>query len=276
MLFSKKKKLQRDRKAGLVFRWRGGYAANRGGSTIAFLVTSFVFVAGFVLLNVYAKPNTVPSRYRASMIQLGAMDDDLDWWVEKNSPYLPSWSENRKQESDSRVNALLTEEVRESYVEAYHYEDVEMQQIEIGDEGIYTMTDRSLPSVARFDIGGAGVPSKQDTPPLNWGLKLNVDGVLKTRLPDAEDLPAYGEWIPLKWRGRSVSYIVAVDVKGKVLIANPAEWSEEKAVRDFKNWIHTIPFKPAPNEGGQTAMGVIEVVVSPVMMPKEKVKEEQQ
>lgn len=260
MFFSKNKKLQRDRNAGLVFRWRGGYAANRGGSTIAFLVASMVFATGFIMLNVYAKPSTVPSRYRASMIQLGKIDDDLTWWVEKNSPNLPVWSEHGDEQSEMRVSAKLTETLRDANSGAYLYEDVEMQQIEIDNESIYALNNRWLPSVARFEVANSSpVVSAVE---VGWKLKVNVSETLTARLPDALE---YGNWIPEKWRGRSVRLIVAVDARGKVLSVNPAEWTESKTVREFENWVHTFQFKPADKEQIQTVTGVITLSYSPII-----------
>ncbi|MFT6792500.1 MAG: hypothetical protein ACJAR1_000480 [Rubritalea sp.] len=270
MLFSKNKKLQRDRNAGLVFRWRGGYGLNRGGSTIAFLVTAIVFAGGFIMLNVYAKSNTVPSRYRASMIQLGKMDDDLTWWVEKNGPNLPVWSEYGDEQSDARVNAQLMEELRESNSGAYLYEDVQMQQIEIDDEGVYALNNRWLPAVTRFSLADGGIAA--DIAEVGWKLKLNASEELALRLPDALE---YGNWIPERWRGRSVRMIVAVDITGKVLSANPAEWNESRTVKEFEKWVQTLQFKPADKEQGQTVTGVIDLSYSPIVNSESKPKEEQ-
>ncbi|MFT5905693.1 MAG: hypothetical protein ACI9E1_001293 [Cryomorphaceae bacterium] len=265
MLFSKNKKLQRDRNAGLVFRWRGGFAYNRGGSTIAFLVTSLMFAGGFIMLNVYAKPSTVPSRYRASMIQLGMMDDDLTWWLEKNSPNLPIWSENRDEQSALRVNAQLMEELREANSGAYLYEDVEMQQIEIDDEEIYALNNRWLPSLKRLKANEDGpIVAVADAV---WKLKVNASKMLKPRLPDELE---YVNWIPEKWRGRSVRLIIAVDARGKVLSVNPAEWTEDRTVKEFENWVHTLLFKPADKEQRQTVTGVISLSYSPIINIKEK------
>ena len=269
MLFSKKKKLQRDRNAGLVFRWRGGYGTNRGGSTIAFLLTAMIFAAGFVMLNVYAKPNTVPSRYRATMIQLGVMDNDLKWWIEKNSPNLPLWSGNGDEVNVAGVDAQLREKVREIHCRKYRYEDVEMQEIEIGNEGIYALNNRSLPSVSRYKNSLAEGLPENDIPQVNWTLSVAADESLMKRLPDAL---SYGNWIPAKWRGRSVRFIIAVDPRGKVLSVNPAEWSEDVTVRDFGNWIHTIPFKAVKEDAGSVS-GVVTLSVKPV---KEKEKESEE
>ena len=121
MLFTKKKKLQRDRDAGLVFRWRGGYRSNIGGSTIAFLLTSMLFAGAFLLLNIYLKSSAVPSKYRASMVQLGQVDSQLEWWMERNSPGLPMWESNGDEKSVTRVKILLENELNLSDDPIYKY-----------------------------------------------------------------------------------------------------------------------------------------------------------
>lgn len=269
MLFSNSKKLQRDRNVGLVFRWRGGYSLNRGGSTIAFLLTSIVFAGAFVLLNVYAKPNTVPSRYRASLIQLGKMDDDLTWWVERNSPHLPAWEENSDEVSDQRVNALLMEDLKEANSGAYQYADVEIQQVEIGQDEIYSLTSEGLPPIDRFEIPDQ--TKEAVVSEVSWKLNISVNEPLTARLPD--DLE-YQDWISEKWRGRSARLIIAVDARGKVLSVNSAEWSESKTVRELENWAYTIKFKPAHGELRDTVTGVLYLSYLPEEVDKEKVKED--
>ncbi|MGJ8655616.1 MAG: hypothetical protein ACSHX6_04125 [Akkermansiaceae bacterium] len=265
MLFSKEKRLQRDRNAGLVFRWRGGYGLNRGGSTIAFVMTSMIFAAGFVMLNVYAKPNTVPSRYRATMIQLGEMDDDLTWWVEKNSPNLPLWSGNDDEPSDARVSELLREEIYDAHGGTYRYEDVEMQQIEVANEEVYSLRTRSLPSLRRFSVDqGDGVEV------MGWKLLVTGEAGLEERLPADLD---YGDEIPANWRGNSARFIVAVDAGGKVLSVNPSEWTEDEVVRGFEDWIQAISFKPVKGEGEeavQIVTGVITLSLDAVVKTAEQ------
>jgi hypothetical protein len=274
MLFSSNKKLQRDRNAGLVFRWRGGYSLNRGGLTIAFILTAMVFSAGFIMLNVYAKPNTVPSRYRASMIQLGNVDDDLTWWIERNSPSLPVMDEYGDNDSDQSVNALLMEDLKEAKSGAYQYADVEMKEIEINQEEAYSLDSRGLPPLSRLMTHGDD--KEVSAPEVSWELKVSVNDGLAKRLPVGL---VYGDWISEKWRGRSVRLVIVVDARGKVLVVNPSEWNESKTVREFENWAYTIQFKPAEDEEKETVTGVMTLSYSPVDAPldvkEDKVKEEQ-
>lgn len=261
MFFSKKKKLQRDRDAGLVFRWRGGYGSNRGGSTIAFLLTSLFFAGGVIMLNVYAKPNTVPSRYRASMIQLGEMNDDLRWWVEKNSPNLPLWSGHNDEVSESKVSEMLAEKMYESQGATYRYEDVEMKQIELDNEEIYSIRTRSLPLLSRFR--DAEVQDNGQFTPLEWELSVTAGDGLKERLPGDLD---YGSFIPESWRGNSVRFVVAVDAGGKVLSVDPTEWNEDKVVRGFEDWIQTFAFKPVVGGGSDDVVtGLLVLSLLPVV-----------
>jgi hypothetical protein len=186
------------------------------------------------------------------MIQLEEMDDELTWWVEKNSPNLPVWSGNSDTQSDLRVNAQLMEDLRETNSGAYQYEDVEMQKIEFDNKEIYTLNNRGLPPVNRLEIGDNN--PEVTAPEATWKLKVTVNDALAARLPDGLE---YEKQISKRWRGRSVRLIIAVDARGKVLNVNPAEWTESKTVRQFENWVYTIPFKPAEAEQQQMVTGVI-------------------
>jgi hypothetical protein len=259
-MFSTKKKLQRDRDAGLVFRWRGGYRSNRGGSTIAFLMTSLVFAAGVIMLNV-AKPSTVPNRYRAEMIQLGEMDDDLTWWVEKNSPDLPVWRENGDTASESRVSALLKTELDSDQGEVYRYEDVEIKPVEIDNEEIYSLKTESLPPLRRFQ--NAKDENSDSVALVEWKISVSADDDLKKRLPSGLE---YGGFIPERWRGSSVRFAVAVDAGGKVLDVNPTVWNEDDVVKGLENWVQTFRFKPIQGAGAdEIVTGVISLGLFPMV-----------
>ncbi len=261
MIFSRKKKIQRDRDAGLVFRWRGGHASNIGGGTLALFLTSVAFAGGFLLLNVYAKPNTVPSRYRASIIQLGEVDDRLAWWIEKNSPPILQWSERSDEESISRVNELLVGEINSRQHQGAGYQDIEIQQVEVDEDVMYSIHSDTLPSIERLqseressdegDVGKLGA--------VKWGVDISASGALEGRLP--EGLSYDGE-LPQAWRGGSVKFSIAVDAKGNVLVVNPVDWSESEVVRGFENWIYAITFQPLrkpANDASDTVIGVIQL-----------------
>lgn len=238
MLFSKNKKLQGDRDAGLVFRWRGGYRSNRGGATIAFFLTSMIFVGGFVMLSVYTKPNTIPNRYRARMIQLGEVDDDLIWRIEKNSPSLPGLLGDEDERSEIRVDNLFKEEINETQISRYLYEDVEMKEIEIDSGEVYLLRTQSMPSLGRL-VDHDYIQEGSDEQ-VKWRVVVTADSVLKARLPD--DLEYYDR-VPEEWHGLSVRLIVAVDDEGKVFSVNSVDWSEGGEAKILENWVYTIPFK---------------------------------
>jgi len=145
-MFFSKKKIQRDRAAGLVFRWRGGHATNRGGGTLALCLTAAIFAGGFLLLNVSATPGTVPSRYRASVIQLVNIDDRLSWWIERNSPSMPQWSVESDEESVRRVDDLLLGEINATKHRGMGYQDIDIQKIERVEDDIlmWFMKNQSL------------------------------------------------------------------------------------------------------------------------------------
>ena len=252
MLFTKKKKLQRDRDAGLVFRWRGGYRSNIGGSTIAFLLTSMLFAGAFLLLNIYLKSSAVPSKYRASMVQLGQVDSQLEWWMERNSPGLPMWESNGDEKSVTRVKILLENELNLSDDPIYKYEDVDLRQLQINEQRYYTVDAPSLPSLEGFQSGKI----VEDIQPLDWQLTVTSTGELNDRLPAGLE---YGGWIPESWRGLSVKFIIAVDAKGSVMTATPVEWETDDVVKNIENWIYTITFKPKARNADDITTGILDL-----------------
>ena len=268
MLFSKKKKIQRDRKAGLVFRWRGNQATNRGGGTLALCLTSAVFAGGFLLLNVSAKPNIVPSRYRASIIQLGTIDDKLAWWIEKNSPSIPEWSSSADEESIHRVDELLLNVVNADHHRSLGFQELNIEPIERTEYEMYRLNDDILPPIGRLVNIADDINSvHQPVGIVKWNLEISVDGELNERLPKEI---TYDGWIPESWYGDSVKFSVAVDSTGKVLAVNPVDWTEDEIVKGFENWLYSVAFKPLKKiHISNTVIGVIEFgSVSEVVPPE--------
>jgi len=273
MLFSRKKKIQRDRKAGLVFRWRGNQATNRGGGTLALCLTSAVFAGGFLLLNVSAKPNIVPSRYRASIIQLGEIDDKLAWWIEKNSPSIPEWSSHADEESILRVDALLLNEVNANQHRSLGFQELEIESIERVEDEMFSLNSDILPPIERLvDVVEYVDPNiNEPASSVEWSLEISVDGELNDRLP--KDI-TYDGWVPESWYGKSVKLSVAVDSTGKVLVANPVDWTEDEIVKEFENWLYSVNFQPLKKINiANTVIGVIEFHSVSEVIIVEKVEE---
>ena len=255
MFFSKKKKTLRDREAGLMFCWRGGNAMNRGGGTLALCLTSAIFAGGFLLLNVSAKPNIVPSRYRASVIQLSKVDDRLAWWIERHSPPIPQWSVSADEKSVKRVDRLLLDKINTTMHRGVGYQDIDIQKVTRIDGEIFSLNSDTLPPIDRHIIA----EETNDNPFLTvqWGLDISVKNDLKERWPD--DL-VYDQWIPDSWRGSSVKFSVLVDSSGKVLVAESVDRSEDPIVKEFQNWLYAVSFKPAKKkkESAEALIGIVE------------------
>lgn len=259
MIFSRKKKIQRDRDAGLVFRWRGGHATNIGGGTLALFLTAATFAGGFLLLNIYAKPNAVPSRYRASMIQLGEVDDRFTWWVERNSPPILQWSDESDEESISRVSELLISEINSRQHQSVGYQDIEIQEVETAEDLMYSIHSDTLPSIERLkkELGTTEDPGVANLGIVKWGVDISAGGGLKGRLPGGL---VYDDDLPLAWRGGVVKFSIAIDGKGKILAVNPVDRSDSDVVRGFENWLHSVTFKPLKkpaNDASDTMIGVV-------------------
>jgi len=99
MIFSRKKKIQRDRNAGLVFRWRGGNASNSGGLTFAVILAAAIFGLGILTFKVILGSESPPSRYRAEVVYVLDVDPSLRWWLDRHSPNFNVWNGVLKNES---------------------------------------------------------------------------------------------------------------------------------------------------------------------------------
>jgi len=208
---------------------------------IAFVLTSLVFVGAFLVINIDAKQSAIPSRYRASVIQLGDMDDELRWWIERNSPDLPEWMYSTGESSDQAVNILLEESLRNGERSVNLYQDIKFKKIDFEDKDVYTLNNQQwLPPVPSFSTGEVEALSARPQS-IEFSVVASADKALQHRLA----YPVrYGGLLSEKWNGRSVRLIVAVDAEGNVLSVNPAEWEQDEMVKELVNWAYTLPFLP--------------------------------
>ncbi len=252
MLFSSRKKLVKDREAGLVFRWRGGTGTNRGGFTIAFLLTLIFFVTGFSLVRVKVKPEISPNRYRASIIQLGMMSDDLAWWIEKNSPYLDSWYEDMEALGGNSVNRKLMATIELENATPPAWRDVEIKSIELTVPSIFTKAEVEFPPLESLPQS-----SEQSVIQPQWQMVLHSEHADQVkRLPERRDYPLISN-LPREWYGRSLSLLVQLNQAGEVLHTIPLKWSDDKTEQLIETWIQTLQFAPSARQ-----QETIEVIVS--------------
>ena len=256
MLLSKKKKTQRDRAAGLVFRWRGDHPTNRGGGTLALCLTSAVFAGGFLLLNVSAKPNTVPSRFRASIIQLDVIDDRLAWWIERNSPLVPMRSLDSDEESVLRIDELLLSEINANQHRSLGYQELKVEASKRVGVEMFSLNSDTLPSIKRLVSEDIETVDSVAPDIVKWNLEISASDGLKDRLP--KEL-SYNGWMDEPWLNGSVRFSVAVDHKGKVLIVNSVDWLEDDTAKRLENWLYAVAFDPLKKASSpNTMIGVVE------------------
>lgn len=256
MLLSKKKKTQRDRAAGLVFRWRGDHPTNRGGGTLALCLTSAVFAGGFLLLNVSAKPNTVPSRFRASIIQLDVIDDRLAWWIERNSPLVPMRSLDSDEESVLRIDELLLSEINANLHRSLGYQELKVEASKRVGVEMFSLNSDTLPSIKRLVSEDIETVDSVAPDIVKWNLEISASDGLKDRLP--KEL-SYNGWMDEPWLNGSVRFSVAVDHKGKVLIVNSVDWLEDDTAKRLENWLYAVAFDPLKKTSSfSTMIGVVE------------------
>ena len=113
MLFSRHKKTQRDRDAGLVFCWRAGYGGNRGGMLIALLMAVGFFAFAFWGVSISLEKSLPESRKYAKIMLLDSATLDMALWIDQNSPFPERWDPQWDEGHQSRVQQALDTVFRE-------------------------------------------------------------------------------------------------------------------------------------------------------------------
>lgn len=264
MWFSRKKKLQRDRDAGLVFRWRGGYAGNRGGMTLAVLLAGGFFVLASIAVNIRVKPEMAPLRHQPSITNLENIDEGLEWWLEKNTPFLDSWYSHQDELGEGLVQMKLQETIAKENEKNVDWRKVELDKVLPETPSVFAKGEVNLPSVKRH-VGESGNPTSEDVPAYQTQLEISSPNKgMEARFPETRafdvELDKAEDWL-----GETLRYTVYVNAKGEVTSCLPIEWSNDKGGKQFENWINTLRFKPS--KVGQEAL-VLEVTVRQIKREK--------
>lgn len=245
ILFSRKKKLQRDRNVGLVFHWRGGYAGNTGGLTLAFILASAMFALGFVTFNVYVNSTAAPSRYRASVMQVGALQDGRRWSLERKAPFLTPWHEGQDHLNVSAVNSKMYDAIDQLKERSVSWRKVPFAEDELVVPRLYAVAETSLPDVKRHTsmsenvlLNMAGVENK-------WEYVISsASAEGRARLPvqkkyDAE-VSELGDYL-----GRTLEFSVNITTSGEVISCIPLKWNTEPEMKLVEQWLNTLQFNKA-------------------------------
>jgi len=244
MIFSRKKKIQQDRNAGLVFRWRGGNASNSGGLTFAVVLAAAIFAMGMLTFKVILGSQSPPSRYRAEVVYVVDVDPSLRWWLDRNSPNFNVWDDVLKNKSLYDVKDKMYDLIDSTKDQLLGWQEVDFDDERVGALTLYEHDKMILPSVMRHEI----VPS-------NGGQKIERDMVWKyvlssrqsERLPDALE---YELDVTLlrQYLGKAIDFTISVDGKGNVVSCLPLQWNTDKEVKWIENLLHTLKFQPSDKD----------------------------
>lgn len=253
MLFSRQKKLQRDRDAGLVFCWRGGQGGNSGGLLVALLLTTGLFVAAFLGLSLSFKGAKAEPKQSAKILLLTDIPSEMALWIDQNSPFVSRWDPLDDQAHQLRVDSALTEvfqSVSQPEVSWRKMPELEAQ----------VFTPRLL------EEGGSQLGRLPVAPPVNkvagvYELIVSLDayGVFEKRLP--EQVSDVDIRVPMQEYGSNLRFALTLSPSGDVLYCAPVEWEDSNYAKEIENWVRVQKFKPSRTAQEQVGEVIVKVKV---------------
>lgn len=250
LFFSRRKKMIRDREAGMVFRWRGSRSGNTGGLTLAILLTTGVFALAFVGLNIRGDKKAPTTRRSAEIMLIEAGDPRLVQWLDGGSPFPARWDPELSKEHMGRVADVLEDNFAEVAARDFDWRELPDGLGGIETPAIYEagqLIFPSLPEVAGVDRAEGNVA---------FEVRGEVMGVGGDRMPDvwrefSRDIPAeeYGK----QWR-----WFVTLGANGEVEYCAPVEPFEGDFSSLLERWLRVQNFKVG--EAGVTIEVLVEVV----------------
>lgn len=253
MLFSHKKRIQRDRDAGLVFHWRGGVGENNGGLLMAIVCTLGLFGFAFWAVEYASRDATVDTVQTAEFMLIDDMTPEMALWSDQSSPFPPRWDP-----ADDRSHDLRVSEGVHAVLASLALPEIKWHRMP---EVSRPVTSPPLLEPGRLVLGPLPSDSLESLTPAQVELSptMAASGDLKKRLP-VKAVP-FLKAIAAESYGQRMSFLVALDASGKVVQCAPADWVEGELAKDLENWVRTQQYLPA-NEPIQ--MGEIKVRVGKV------------
>lgn len=253
MLFSRQKKLQRDRDAGLVFCWRGGQGGNRGGMILSVLIASCLFALAFWGVSLDFKTTQPESRKYAKILLLDQFSTEMALWVDQNSPFTSRWDPQLDSSHQARVDGEL---------------EVLFQQMTIPPSPWLEMPNVALPlssprliehGTAELGYLPVPLPNKYKKGELELVVSLNALGGLEKREP--KEVTPIEMVIPEQAYGSNLRFVVTLDSAGNVVFAAPVEWLKGEYEKDLENWLRVQQFGSSQSTGLEVGEVTIRVEV---------------
>lgn len=257
IFFSRKKKIQRDRNAGLVFRWRGGYSGNTGGLTFAIIMATSVFALAFLGIKVYVNSTAVPSRYRAEVILVDDVDPNLRWMLERNSPFFCAWEADQAELASGSIQSKMYAAIDSNRKRKINWRSAVITEPAPSSPSVYPLGRVVMPSVARHEVKSSDLEPQK----LIWNYVLSSeDKASQAILPVKKNYALNIR--PLKsYLGRTLQFTVHIDASGKVISALPLEWNTDDEMKLVENWVKTLQFQPVKSTSARVRSLVLDVSI---------------
>lgn len=240
MIFSRSKKLTRDREAGLVFRWRGGLDGNRGGMTLALLITAGLFTMAFVGLNVKVRKVKPPQRRVAKIMMVPENDERMSLWVDIKSPFPARWDPLNDAVHHSRVESELANAMAKASMRDIEWRALPEGQNHIETPELFHQMELVLPELSRV------VRPVQPETPVMLEIRMGGLGELSKRRPDLP-LNFKGE-IPAAEFGKQFRWFITLNKRGEVVYLAPVEPLTGEFPAELEAWLRGLQFKPSDKD----------------------------
>lgn len=240
MIFSRSKKLTRDREAGLVFRWRGGLDGNRGGMTLALLVTTGLFTLAFVGLNVKVRKTKPPQRRVAKIMMVPEDDERLSLWVDLKSPFPARWDPVNDSVHMARVESELDNALATASMREIKWRQLPEQKASSDTPGIFRTGEMVLPKLTR-----AVTPTQPETPA---ELEIRMGGIADLSKRKSESMRVFDGEIPAGEFGKQFRWFITLNKKGEVVYLAPVEPMTGEFPAELENWLRKQRFLPSDKD----------------------------
>ncbi len=235
MTFFFKKKLIKDRIAGLSFRWRGGARSNSSGAIVA---TVFTFSAAFFLLyavNVETPQFNVQKKLNVSQVHLiSAEDEQISSLRQFASPLPDRWDPVDDPHVDQRVSTAMRLGLLKQNTRPLALIPIPANTY-----------DLTLPKVVNRTtlLNRLHAPSNHKKPEKGTceaSLNFSSAELEQQLLTQLNSFP-----YPLEWnqRGLSDTFILNINSQGKVVLCTPVG---TVAIKGTETWLRQLRFKPSP------------------------------
>lgn len=266
MFFSRKKKLLKDREAGLIFNWRQsrGYQLGKISSLI---MSALIFVFALYALKVKTVQPSVELKREGVVTMVDPEDprnQGLMMHISRNSPFPPRWDPAHDVTHADRVNQKLDDLLGAK--STYDPKLLPMQEEQARDLDV-SVIGPDLPEwvAAASDEGGASLKGAAHADMLNLSVSMRSEGAWAKRIEQSSYVLPHG-FLSEESYGQSYEFIVALNSHGSVLSCLPVIGGSMDALKasesqkQLASWFSQQAFLPADDSA--VTVGVVELEVA--------------